>query len=112
MIQAESRKHTRIKCRVIVERAGPTIDISAGGVSVLMANPVSQGAEVRLAFHLPEAERAVQCHGRVVHVSSCTIDPALHEVGIQFMRIMARDRKAIADYVCNRADVAAWAPGG
>lgn len=112
MIRTDRRKHRRIKCRVIVERVGPTVDISAAGISVLMANPVPEGCEVRLAFPLPEAEWPVQCHGRVVHVSSCKIDPELREVGIQFMRIMARDRKAIADYVCSRADVTAWTPGG
>ena len=112
MIRTDSRKHRRIKCRVIVEDVGPTIDISAGGISVLMANPMPEGSEVRLAFQLPETERSVQCHGRIVHVSSSTIDPELNEVGVQFMRIMARDRKVIADYVLGRADVAAWAPGG
>ncbi|MBN2583047.1 MAG: PilZ domain-containing protein [Planctomycetes bacterium] len=108
MIGTDSRKHQRIKCRVIVEHVGPTVDLSAGGIRVLMANPMTEGAEVRLAFQLPESEELVQCHGRVVYIDDSEIDPDLREVGIQFLRMMARHRQALADYVGSRADGQAW----
>ncbi len=112
MIRTESRKHGRIKCRVIVEGVGPTIDIAAGGLSVLVANAAPEGAELPLVFHLPESERPVKCHGRVVHVSPSNIDPDLRQMGVQFMRMMARDHKAIADYVISRSDRTAWSQTG
>ncbi|HOI55538.1 MAG TPA: PilZ domain-containing protein [Phycisphaerae bacterium] len=104
MIKTDSRKHQRIKCRVIVEHVGPTVDLSAGGIRVLMANPITEGTEVRLAFQLPESEELVQCHGRVAYVDQSQIDAELREVGIQFLRMMARHRQAIAEYVDGRAD--------
>jgi Tfp pilus assembly protein PilZ len=104
MIKTDKRKHQRIKCRVIVEHVGPTMDLSAGGVRVLTANPIAEGTEVRLAFQLPESEEMVQCHGRVAYVDQSPIDADLREVGIQFLRMMARHRQAIAEYVAGRVD--------
>jgi len=104
MIAADSRHHARIRLRVIVDRLGPSADISAGGIRVLTANPLPPGAEVRLAFELPETEAPMQCHGCVVHVGPSRIDTDLFEMGIRYQRMMSRDRDAIRRYVSERAD--------
>ena len=104
MIVADSRQHARIRLRVIVDKVGPSTDISAGGIRVLTANPLPQGAEIRLAFELPEAEEPMQCHGRVVHVGPSSIDQDLSEMGIRYQRMMTRHRDAIRRYVSERAD--------
>jgi len=104
MTGTDTRRHARIGCRVIVDTVGPTTDISAGGIRILTANPLAKGTEVKLMFELPEAEEPIQCHGRVVHVVPSLIDGDLFEMGIQYQRIMARDRDAIRRYVTERAD--------
>lgn len=104
MITTELRRHPRIRCRLIVDRLGPTIDMSAGGMRVLSANPQPKGAEVRLAFQLPESEETVLCHGCVTHVTQSEIDHDLYEMGIQYQRMMTRNREAIELYVQQRAE--------
>lgn len=107
--RAERRHHRRIGCRVIVEKLGPSSDISAGGIRILTANPSPPDTEVRLAFELPESEESVQCHGRVVRIAPSPIDEELFEVGIQYQRMMARHREAIRQYVASRYDEMATA---
>lgn len=104
MIATELRKSPRIRCRLIVDRLGPTIDMSAGGLRVLTANPQPAGGEVRLVFQLPESEETVQCHGCVTHVTQSEIDKDLFEMGIQYQRMMTRNREAIELYVQQRAE--------
>ncbi len=108
MLQTESRLHPRLKCRVIIETVGATLDLSEGGVCVLVAKPLPEGDEVQLAFQLPESEETARCHGRIVRVGPSSIDKELFEVGIQFLRLMPRDREAIARYVQSRADARSW----
>jgi Tfp pilus assembly protein PilZ len=105
MLTTESRAHPRIKCRVIVEKLGPTTDLSAGGLCVLTTNPLPAGSEVRLAFSLPDDGPPLQCHGRVVRVAPSTIDRELYEVGLQYQRMMSRDREALSAYVAGLADL-------
>ena len=102
-VKTDGRQSARIKCRVIVDQVGPTIDISAGGLRILTANPATAGAELRVAFLMPESEQQVQCHGRVVHVAPSTIDQELYEIGVQFQRMMSRHREALQEYVSLRA---------
>ena len=104
MPTAEHRRHTRIKCRAIVDSLGPTLDLSAGGLRILTAHPVPEGSEVRLAFQLPEGQDLLQCHGSVIHVTRSAIDDDLFEVGIQFQRMMSRHRERISTYVRQRVD--------
>ena len=108
MIKTEARQSDRIKCRVIVENVGATVDLSEGGMCVLMANPLAEGTEVGLAFQLPESEETVHCHGRVVHTGPSSIDRDLYEIGIQFLRLMTRHREALGQYVQARADIRNW----
>jgi c-di-GMP-binding flagellar brake protein YcgR len=108
MIQTESRLHPRLKCRVIIETIGSTIDLSEGGACVLVAKPLPEGAEVQLAFQLPESEETARGHGRVVRVAQSSIDKELFEVGLQFLRLETGDREAIARYVQTRADARSW----
>lgn len=102
MIGSECRRTQRVRCRVIVERLGPTIDLSPGGLRLLMGRPPAPGTELRLAFQLPEAADTLQCHGCVIHVSPSEIDDDLAEVGVEFQRMMSRDCRAVADYVASR----------
>jgi len=104
MVRTDSRRYPRIKCRVIVDHLGPTLDLSAGGLRVLTARPAPPGAEVQLAFQMPETELQLHCHGRVVHVLRSPIDQDLFEIGIQFQRMMTRHRAAIQAYVGERVD--------
>jgi PilZ domain-containing protein len=103
MITTDLRKHPRIKSRVIVDKLGPTLDISGGGLRVLTANPQPEGAEVRLAFLLPESDDAVQCHGHVIHVARSPIDDDLFEMGIRYQRMMTRSREDLEAYIAVRA---------
>lgn len=104
MITTDNRRQARIRCRIIVENVGPTLEVSAGGLRVLTANPLSAGSEIRLAFDLPETDESLQCHGRVVHVRPSAIDRDLYEMGIQYQRMMTRHRLALEAYVNQRAD--------
>jgi Tfp pilus assembly protein PilZ len=77
-----------------VDALGPTLNISAGGMCVLMADPLREGTKPTLTFTLPDETEPIICRGRIVWCRPSKIDPELFEVGVSFAEISdeARDR--------------------
>jgi c-di-GMP-binding flagellar brake protein YcgR len=93
------RTTPRITTRITVESIGPTLNISAGGMCVLMADPMREGTTPTLSFTLPEDEHPVTCRGRITWCRASKIDPDLFEVGVAFVEIADEDRQRIMDFV-------------
>lgn len=99
MLRTESRTCPRITTRLTVEAVGPTVNISAGGLCVLMADPMHEGTSPQLRFELPDDPNPVLCKGRIVWCRSSRIDPELYEVGIIFLDIADEDRQRVMGFV-------------
>ena len=99
MLRTESRSQPRITTRITVESIGPTLNISAGGMCVLMADPMREGTTPMLTFLLPEDETPVTCKGRITWCRASKIDPELYEVGVAFVGISDEDRQRVMDFV-------------
>jgi len=99
MLRTEMRTTPRITTRITVESIGPTLNISAGGMCVLMADPMREGTTPTLQFTLPDQEWVVTCKGRITWCRSSKIDPDLFEVGLAFVDISEDDRQRIMDFV-------------
>jgi len=99
MLRTEMRTTPRITTRITVESIGPTMNISAGGMCVLMADPMREGTTPTIEFTLPDDERPVTCQGRITWCRASKIDPDLFEVGLAFVEIEEGDRQRIMDFV-------------
>ena len=99
MLRTEVRTTPRITTRITVESIGPTLNISAGGMCVLMADPMREGTTPTLQFTLPDQEHPVACKGRITWCRASKIDPDLFEVGLAFVDITDDDRQRIMDFV-------------
>ncbi len=99
MLRTEMRTTPRITTRLTVESIGPTLNISAGGMCVLMADPMREGTTPTLQFTLPDQEQTVTCKGRITWCRSSKIDPDLFEVGLAFVDISDADRQRVVDFV-------------
>jgi len=99
MLRTEMRTSPRITTRITVESIGPTLNISAGGMCVLMADPMREGTTPTLTFLLPEDETPVTCKGRITWCRASKIDPELYEVGVAFVDIRDEDRQRVMDFV-------------
>ena len=99
MLRTEQRGSPRITTRITVESIGPTINISAGGMCVLMADPFRVGTKPRLTFTLPDDLEPVVCTAKIVWCRPSTIDPELFEVGLSFETVGDEDRRRIMDFV-------------
>lgn len=99
MLRTEMRTSPRITTRITVESIGPTLNISAGGMCVLMADPMREGTTPNLAFTLPEDESPVICKGRITWCRASKIDSELYEVGVAFVDISDEDRQRVMDFV-------------
>lgn len=99
MLRTEMRTSPRITTRITVESIGPTLNISAGGMCVLMADPMREGTAPSLRFTLPDDEKPVFCKGRITWCRSSKIDPELYEVGLAFVEISDDDRQRVLDFV-------------
>jgi|WetSurMetagenome_2_1015567.scaffolds.fasta_scaffold12369_6 Tfp pilus assembly protein PilZ len=99
MLRTEQRGTPRITTRITVESIGPTVNISAGGLCVLMADPFRVGTKPRLTFTLPDELEPVVCTAKIVWCRPSTIDPELFEVGLSFEAIGDEDRRRVLDFV-------------
>jgi len=99
MLRTELRTSPRITTRLTVEAIGPTLNISAGGMCVLMADPMREGTTPTLHFTFPDDETPVACKGRITWCRASKIDPDLFEVGLAFIDIGDADRQRIIDFV-------------
>ena len=99
MLRTEQRGSPRITTRITVESIGPTVNISAGGMCVLMADPFRVGTRPRLTFTLPDDLEPVVCTAKIAWCRPSTIDPELFEVGLSFETVSDDDRRRIMDFV-------------
>ena len=99
MLRTEMRSSPRITTRITVESIGPTLNISAGGMCVLMADPMREGTTPTVKFMLPDDETAVTCKGRITWCRASKIDPELYEVGVAFVDISEEDRRRVMGFV-------------
>jgi hypothetical protein len=99
MLRTELRGCPRITTRITVEAIGPTVNISAGGMCVLMADPLHEGSKPTLSFTLPDDLVPVICSGRIAWCRPSDIDPELFEVGLSFETISDEDRRRVTDFV-------------
>lgn len=100
------RRYARVPCRMIVQRVGPTVDLSEGGMRILSANPLQKGSDLPLEFELPETAETVRCRGSVVHVSPSRFDRELVEIGVAFQDLTPTGHEQIVNFVAARADYA------
>jgi len=99
MLRTEQRSQPRITTRVTVESVGPTLNISAGGMCVLMADPMREGTTPAVTFSLPDDPMPIRCKARIAWCRTSQIDPDLYEVGLSYSEIGDEDQKRIADFV-------------
>jgi len=99
MLRTEKRSQPRITTRITVESVGPTMNISAGGMCVLMADPMREGLVPTLTFNLPDDPVPVVCKARIVWCRTSKIDPDLYEVGLSFTEIGEKDRQRVMDFI-------------
>ena len=99
MLRTEQRGTPRITTRITVECIGPTMNISAGGMCVLMADPFREGTKPLVTFDLPDDPRPLTCRGRIVWCRPSKIDPELFEVGVSFAEISEEDRRRVVTFV-------------
>jgi Tfp pilus assembly protein PilZ len=92
----ESRKHLRVDAKVTVSYMGPTKNLSAGGMCVVVENPLAVGSEAQLDFTLPDSGTPISCIGRVVWAdrarSKC-------ELGLVFLDLPDEARARIEEFV-------------
>jgi Tfp pilus assembly protein PilZ len=99
MLRTEQRTQPRITTRLTVETVGPTVNISAGGMCVLMADPMREGMSPDLTFTLPDDPTPVRCKGRIAWCRTSKIDSELYEVGISFTEIGDDERRRVMEFV-------------
>jgi c-di-GMP-binding flagellar brake protein YcgR len=99
MLRTEQRGSPRITTRITVESVGPTLNISAGGMCVLMADPMREGSKPTLSFQLPDDPKTIVCTGKIAWCRPSRIDPELFEVGVTFAEISDDDRSRVMGFV-------------
>lgn len=105
-----ARAAKRVKMSASIDMAsdsnfygGFSTDISAGGVFVATVYALPVGAEVDLSFTLPSGAK-IEVHGAVRWTREVNdkIPDSFPGVGIQFINLNERDRKAIEQFVASR----------
>ena len=99
MLRTEKRTQPRITTRITIESVGPTLNISAGGMCVLMADPMREGLVPKITFELPDDLAPVVAKARIVWCRPSHIDPDLYEVGLTFAELSDGDRERVTRFV-------------
>ena len=99
MLRTENRSQPRITTRITVESVGPTVNISAGGMCVLMADPMREGLTPTITFELPDDPKPVVAKARIVWCRTSRIDPELYEVGLTFTEMSDESRRRVLEFV-------------
>lgn len=99
MLRTENRSQPRITTRITVESVGPTVNISAGGMCVLMADPMREGLTPTITFELPDCQKPVVAKARIVWCRTSRIDPELYEVGLTFTEMSDENHRRVLEFV-------------
>jgi len=99
MLRTEKRSQPRITTRITIESVGPTLNISAGGMCVLMADPMREGLAPTITFELPDDPQPVVAKARIIWCRTSNIDPDLYEVGLTFIEMSDADRRRVVEFV-------------
>ena len=99
MSQTEQRGIPRITAQITVVSVGPTINLSPGGMCILIADPFRVGTKPTLSFTLPDDVRPITCTGRIIWCRPSDIDPKLFEVGLSFETIADEDHRKVIAFV-------------
>lgn len=118
MISEERRKFPRLLLNVgveyiILDEADSTAaltsskNISAGGLCIILLEPLCVGTQLELSFLLPEDENMIKAQCRVVWSREFIIGEGAgqakgYESGIEFINISAGERNTISKYISNR----------
>jgi len=94
----ESRKHLRVDAKVTISYLGPTKNLSAGGMCVIMDAPLAIGSEPEVEFTLPGDPKPICCKGQVVWVDRAR-SRSKCEVGLVFLDISDEQRARVQDFV-------------
>ena len=94
----ESREHLRVEAKVTISYLGPTKNLSAGGMCVMMDSPLAVGSEAQLEFTLPDDPNPICCAGQVVW-SDKVRSSQKTEVGLVFLDVSSADKARIEDFV-------------
>jgi c-di-GMP-binding flagellar brake protein YcgR len=92
---------------------GSTLDLSGGGLSISMAEPLASGQELQLKLELPDGF-AINAKGRVV---SCTeveaaVKPRRYSAGIQFLGLSPQMEERIIGYIFQEQRQRRWREAG
>lgn len=118
MIPEERRKFPRLLLNVGVEytildeadsSSAETYikNISAGGLCIILLEPLCVGARLNLRFLLPELNNEIKTECRIVWSREFIIGEGQsqtkgYEAGIEFINISSEERNTINKYVSNR----------
>ncbi len=100
----ERRRHKRVKVMVPIEyrkvdgglfKATRSLDISGGGVKLIVDEDLAVGDELELLVYLPESD-VISALGRVVRVET---SEGLRTAGVEFMIMDERKRRDIINFV-------------
>jgi len=94
----ESREHLRVDAKVTISYLGPTKNLSAGGMCVMMDSPLEVGAEPQIEFTLPDDANLIYCTAQVVWSEKARSGQKT-EVGLVFMDVSSEDKARIEDFV-------------
>lgn len=90
----------RVEARDMELRKGLDINISAGGLCLMVSHPIPEGAFLELRFDFPPPEAPVYALGRVVRVE--TVEDKMetrYSIGIRFTNISPKDQERINAYI-------------
>lgn len=109
----ERRRYVRLDTRLQISytvlqkeketRVSETMDISGGGIRVLLLDPVPLNAPLQLTIALPDNSKPIVCFGKVVWVEEFSVlsdkKENRFETGVAFTDIDSKDRDRIIQYV-------------
>lgn len=90
-----------VKCAVGSASSDPrvteTTDVSAGGVAILVPEPVPAGNPIHLEVHAPPLGRTIQAEGTVLRCQPA--GQVGYELGIRFVRIDPKDQADLSEAI-------------
>lgn len=79
------------------ECAAQSVDISRGGMKILVNEPLALGTRLMVTFCLPRDQAAITCDSEVVWVQPT--DASIRRIGVRFLNISQRDADRVWDFV-------------
>lgn len=90
----------RVEARDMEPHEGQDMNISAGGLCLMVSHPIAEGAFLELRFDFPPPEVPVYALGKVVRVE--TVEDKMetrYAIGIRFTNISPKDQERINAYI-------------